>query len=301
MCEKIKGTAVALGYFDGIHTGHRAVLEETLRIAKEKGLIPAVLVFDEHPRKVISGKVPPMLTDEKMKSRLLGEMGFTLYPFPFRESMNMEPSEFARKVLLERLGAKAVVCGYDYRYGRMGKGNELSLKADLEKEGVQVVALSGIKQGEDVVSASKIRELIADGNVRRANEMLGRVFSYDRVVERGDALGRRLGFPTINQTFPEDFIVPRYGVYASVTTLDKKIYPSVTNIGIRPTVGGTQVRSETCILGFSGDLYGKNAEVGLLEFLRGEKKFADLDELSGAVKRDMEKARFVYDEVMKNG
>lgn len=301
MCEKIKGTAVALGYFDGIHTGHRAVLEKTLAIAKEKGLTPAVLVFDEHPRKVLSGKVPPMLTDEEMKSRLLREMGFTLYDFPFRESMNMEPSEFAREVLEKKLGAKAVVCGYDYRYGKNGKGNSASLKSDLENEGVEVISLGEIKQGEDTVSASKIRELISEGNLRRANEMLGRVFSYNRVVERGDALGRRLGFPTINQTFPEDFIVPCYGVYASVTTLDKKKYPSVTNIGIRPTVGGTQVRSETCILGFSGDLYGRNAEVGLLDFLRGEMKFASLEELSQAVKRDMEKARLVYDEVMKNG
>lgn len=301
MSEKIKGTAVALGYFDGIHIGHKAVLEKTLSLAKEKGLTPAVLIFDEHPRKVLSGRVPPMLTDEIMKSRLLGEMGFTLYDFPFRESMNMEPDEFAREVLLKKLSAKAVVCGYDYRYGKDGKGNAHSLERDLRDEGVEVVSLSGIKQGEDIVSASKIRELIAEGDLRRANVMLGRVFSYDRVVERGDALGRRLGFPTINQTFPEDFILPKYGVYASVTTLDKKQYPSVTNIGIRPTVGGTQVRSETCILGFSGDLYGKNAEVGLLDFIRGEMKFASLEELTQAVKRDMEKARLVYDEVMKNG
>ena len=301
MCEMPKGTAVALGYFDGIHTGHRAVLEKTLAIAKEKGLVPAVLIFDEHPRKVLSGSVPAMLTDENMKSRILSEMGFTLMDFSFRESMNMEPFDFAHKVLINRLNAKAVVCGYDYRYGKGGKGNSLTLERDLKNEGVEVISLSEIKQGEDIISASKIRELIAEGTIRRANEMLGRVFSSDRVVERGDALGRRLGFPTINQTFPEDFIVPRYGVYASVTTLDKKIYPSVTNIGIRPTVGGTQVRSETCILGFSGDLYGKNAEVGLLEFLRGERKFASLEELSQAVKRDMEKARFVYDEVMKNG
>ncbi len=301
MSEKIKGTAVALGYFDGIHIGHKAVLEKALSLAKEKGLTPAVLMFDEHPRKVLSGRVPPMLTDERMKSRLLREMGFTLYDFPFRDSMNMEPDEFAREVLLKKLAARAVVCGYDYRYGKDGKGNAHSLERDLRDEGVEVVSLSGIKQGEDIVSASKIRELIAEGDLRRANVMLGRVFSYDRVVERGDALGRRLGFPTINQTFPEDFILPKYGVYASVTTLDKKQYPSVTNIGIRPTVGGTQVRSETCILGFSGDLYGKNAEVGLLDFIRGEMKFASLEELTQAVKRDMEKARLVYDEVMKNG
>ncbi len=301
MCKDKRGTAVALGYFDGIHRGHKAVLQKTLDVAKEKDLTPAVLMFSEHPRKILKGTVPPMLTDEKMKEKLLREMGFELVAFDFKQSMNLTPAEFARTILRDKLSAKAVVCGYDYRYGKNGEGNARTLKRDLEDGEVEVISLDGIKQGEDIISASKIRELIVDGNVRRANEMLGRVFSYDRIVERGDALGRKLGFPTINQSFPEDFIVPRYGVYASVTRLDEKYYPSVTNIGVRPTVGGTAVRSETCILGFSGDLYGKNAEVGLLCFLRGEMKFSSLDELSAAVKKDMEKARLVYNDVIENG
>ncbi len=300
MCKEKRATAVALGYFDGIHKGHRAVLQKTLDIAKERGMTPAVLVFSEHPRKILTGTVPPMLTDEKMKEKLLREMGFELVSFNFKESMNMTPEEFAKTILVDKLSAGAVVCGYDYRYGKKGEGNAQTLRRDLEAQGIEVISLEGIKQGEDIISASKIRELISQGDVRHANEMLGRVFSYDRVVERGDALGRRLGFPTINQSFPEDFIVPKYGVYASVTRLDEKYYPSVTNIGVRPTVGGSAVRSETCILGFSGDLYGKNAEVGLLCFLRGEKKFASLEELSAAVKRDMENARLVYNEAAKN-
>ncbi|MBQ8503369.1 MAG: bifunctional riboflavin kinase/FAD synthetase [Clostridia bacterium] len=287
-------TAVALGYFDGIHKGHKAVLQKALDVAKEKGLTPAVLIFSEHPKKVLKGTVPPMLTDEEMKSRLLREMGFTLFEFDFRKNMDMEPYDFAHKILIDELGARAVVCGYDYRYGKKGCGSAETLRLDLEGEGVEVFSLEGIKQGEDIISASKIRQLISGGDMLRANEMLGRVFSYNRIVERGDALGRKLGFPTINQSFPEDFILPKFGVYASVTRLGEKEYPSVTNIGVRPTVGGTAVRSETCILGFSGDLYGKNAEVGLLSFLRGEMKFTSLEELSAAVKKDMEKARLVY-------
>lgn len=301
MADRIKGTAVALGYFDGIHNGHRAVLEKTLEEADKKGLSPAVLIFSEHPRKVLSGRVPPMLTDEKTKSRLLCQMGFTLYDFNFRESMNMEPEAFADEILIKKLGARVVVCGYDYRYGKGGSGNAETLKRDLEAHGVEVISIGQVMLADETVSSSKIRELITLGEVDRANKMLGRVFSYNRVVERGDALGRRLGFPTINQSFPEDFIVPKRGVYASLTRLGEKEYPSVTNIGIRPTVGGTAVRSETCILGFSGDLYGKNAEVGLLRFLRGEQKFSSLEELADTVKNDMEKARIVYDEVMKNG
>ena len=301
MADRIKGTAVALGYFDGIHNGHRAVLEKTLEEADKKGLSPAVLIFSEHPRKVLSGRVPPMLTDEKTKSRLLCQMGFTLYDFNFRESMNMEPEAFADEILIKKLRARVVVCGYDYRYGKGGSGNAETLKRDLEAHGVEVISIGQVMLADETVSSSKIRELITLGEVDRANKMLGRVFSYNRVVERGDALGRLLGFPTINQSFPEDFIVPKRGVYASLTRLGEKEYPSVTNIGIRPTVGGTAVRSETCILGFSGDLYGKNAEVGLLRFLRGEQKFSSLEELADTVKNDMEKARIVYDEVMKNG
>ncbi len=301
MLNNSKGTVVVLGYFDGVHKGHKAVLEKALSVAKEKNLAPKVLIFSTHPKKVLTGNMPPMLTDNETKAKLLREMGFELISFDFEKNMNMSAEDFAKDFLSKKLSAKAVVCGYDYRYGKNGAGTPQKLKEDLKEENIQVYSVDGVKLGEDIVSSSKIRQLIIDGDIKRANEMLGRVFSYDRVVERGDALGRKLGFPTINQSFQKDFIVPKFGVYASVVNLGGKNYPGVTNIGVRPTVDGENLKSETCILGFSGDLYGKYANVGLLEFLRGEKKFSSVEELSIAVKKDMEKARTVYNEVMKNG
>ena len=301
--ENIKkyGSAVALGYFDGIHKGHRAVLEKALSFAKENNLVPVVLLFDIHPRKLVSGKVPPMLMSEEKKREKLIEMGFTVADFDFKSGMNYSPEEFAEKVLVERLNVKAVSCGYDYRYGKGGKGNADTLREYFTPLGVDVFTQSPVLLGSETVSSTKIRELIIDGQIERANELLGTPFSYDLVVRHGDGIGHTLGFPTINQHFPEDFIVPRFGVYASKVKLGGEYYPAVTNVGIRPTVAGDSMRSETCIIGFNGDLYGKRVEVSLLGYIRGEVKFPSLDELKNQVEQDKITALKIYSEVIKNG
>ena len=151
------------------------------------------------------------------------------------------------------------------------------------------------------VSATKIRQLISKGEMEKANAMLGTAFCYDFTVEKDRQLGRTLGFPTINQHFPEDFIVPKFGVYASKTQVDGKWYASVTNIGVKPTVGSENFGSETHIIGYDGNLYGRKIEVCLLKFLRDEKKFSSLQELTVAVKGDKEKAEKIYSEVAENG
>lgn len=301
--EKIKnqGTAVALGYFDGIHLGHRAVLDAALDCARQERLVPVVMLFDIHPKKLLSGTVPPVLTSEKRKRRLLENMGFTVTDFDFRQAMNYSPEEFIEKILIGTLNARAVTCGYDYRYGKGGSGNAATLRHELEKRGVKVFTKEAVLLDGSTVSSTEIRRLIADGEIERANAMLGTSFSYDFTVEKGDGIGRVLGFPTINQFFPEDFIVPRYGVYASRVCLDGKHYPAVTNIGVRPTVADTSMRSETCILDFNGDLYGKNVEVSLTRFIRDEIRFPDLDALSAQIEKDIIKARSIYNEVGKNG
>lgn len=296
-----RGSAVALGYFDGIHMGHRAVLEKALSFAKENDLVPTVLLFDIHPRKLVSGEIPPMLMSEEKKREKLIDMGFAVAQFDFRKGMNYTPEEFAQKVLLERLNVKAVSCGYDYRYGKGGKGNATTLKEYLAPMGVEVFSHEPVLSGGDVISSTKIRELIMSGQIERANELLGDFFSYDLLVSRGDGLGHTLGFPTINQFFPEDFIVPRFGVYASRVRLADEYYPAVTNVGVRPTVAGDSMRSETCIIGFSGDLYGKKVEVSLLSYIRGEVKFPDLEALKNQVEKDKAAALKIYSEVIKNG
>ncbi len=301
--EKIKkqGTAVALGYFDGIHLGHQAVLSTALRYAKEEKLVPIIMLFDIHPRKLISGVIPPMLTSEEKKREMLTEMGFTVVEFNFREAMDYSPNEFIERILIDSLNARVVSCGFDYHYGKGGKGNAATLHAELKKRGIRVFAKEPILLGDEVISSTMIRGLIAKGEIEKANTMLGHCFSYDFTVRKGDGLGRVLGFPTINQFFPQDFIVPKYGVYASKVFFENKWYPAVTNVGIRPTVAKASMRSETCILDFSADLYGKNVEVCLLKFIRDEKKFASLEELSAQIEKDIIKARSIYNEVGING
>lgn len=296
-----KGTAVALGYFDGIHMGHKAVLTKATERAKKKNLVPVIMLFDIHPRRLISGKVPPVLTSEHKKRQVLKKMGFTVVDFNFREAMDYAPEEFVEKILIEKLNAKVVTCGYDYHYGKGGKGNSDTLYSELSKRNIEFYSLDPILLAGEVISSTKIRELISKGEIEKANTMLGYPFCYDFVVEKGDGLGKTLGFPTINQFFKKDFIVPRYGVYASMTVVDGKRYASVTNVGIRPTFKKDSMRSETCILDFSGDLYGCNVEVSLLSYLRDEIPFPDAEELRKAIAKDIIKAREIYNEVIKNG
>ena len=298
---KNQGTAVALGYFDGIHIGHKSVLNKALEKAKEKDLIPVVMLFDIHPRKLISGKIPPMLTSEEKKREILTAMGFEIFDFGFREGMNYEPDEFIEKILIDKLGAKVVSCGFDYHYGKGGKGNAETMRESLAKRNIEFHSLEPVFLGDEVISSTSIRKFIADGEIERANAMLGGYFSYDFKVNKGDGLGRTWGFPTINQSFPEDFVVPKYGVYVSETEFEGKCYLSVTNVGIRPTVDGDDARSETCILDFSGDLYGKKVQVKLIKFLREEKKFPSVEALKEAIGKDIENARKVYKEVKQNG
>lgn len=281
--------------------GHRAVLERALSFATENDLVPVVLLFDVHPRKLVSGKVPPMLMSEEKKRERLVAMGFTVADFNFREGMNYTPEEFAQRILLERLNVKAVSCGYDYRYGKGGAGNAATLSEYLAPMGIKVFTQTPVLLGGEAVSSTKIRELVMSGEIARANELLGDFFSYDLVVRHGDGVGHTLGFPTINQHFPEDFIVPRFGVYASRVKLGDKYYPAVTNVGIRPTVEGDSMRSETCIIGFSGDLYGKKVEVSLLGYIREEIKFPSLGELKKQVEKDKITALKIYSEVIENG
>lgn len=303
LSEKIKkqGTSVALGYFDGIHLGHQAVLGTALKHAVSENLIPVVMLFDIHPRKLVSGVVPPMLTSEQKKRDILTKMGFTVVDFNFREAMDYSPNEFVEKILVDQLNAGAVSFGFDYRYGKDRQGNADSLCSELKKRGIKAFAEKPIFFGEEIVSSTAIRKFVAEGEIEKANTMLGRCFSYELTVRKGDGIGRVLGFPTINQFFPQDFAVPKYGVYASKVFFKEKWYPAVTNIGVRPTVARDSMRSETCILDFSADLYGENVEVYLLKYIRDEKRFPGLEELSEQIKEDIRRARIIYEEVGSNG
>ena len=286
---------VALGNFDGLHVGHKKVLSKALEIANEKGYVPVALLFDEHPRKYTLGKRPPILMTDEMRDNKLCEMGFTVVKMSFTGLRDLEPYEFLSKIQ-EKLQVKAICCGFNYHYGKNGAGNIKTLENDCRSFGIDLYWQTAAYYDGEPVSATRIRKALENGNIKAANAMLGRPFSYELTVVEGDKRGRVLGFPTLNQIFPDGFAVPKFGVYASKVCIGSKWYPSVTNIGIRPTIKTEQLRSETHVIGFSGDLYGKRIEVFLLEYTRPEKKFDGLDSLAYTISCDAKSAERIYHE-----
>ena len=281
MSEK-QSVLIALGNFDGLHIGHRKVLESNKNNYDKK----IALMFREHPGKFLSGKAPAQLITPEKRNALLAEWGFTAEYIDFSEVSSLSPIEFVEEILIKKFGADALCCGFNYRFGKDAKGNADLLSIICKEKGLKLLVSSEVDYEGKPVSSTRIRECILKGDTKSVKEMLGRYFNYDFPVVHGDARGRFLGSPTINQFFTEDFAVPEFGVYASFTVVDGKKYPSVTNIGVRPTIGNSEKRSETNIIGFDGDLYGKRIEVNLVEKIRGEMVFGSLEELSAQISRD---------------
>lgn len=289
-----KKTAVALGTFDGLHKGHMAVINRAV-VRGYSGLVPVILLFSNHPMETLCGVAPKELLTGDLKQREIEKTGCTPHVVSFAKIRKMTPEKFFTKILLEELNAEFISCGFNFRFGKNGAGDTKILAELCKKYNVELSVAPEVDFESRAVSSTRIRTAIAEGEIKKANEMLGRYFSYDFTVVHGDNRGGKvLGIPTVNQRFPDNFILPKFGVYASFTVVDGQVYPSVTNIGIRPTIGGDTAGSETYIIGFSGDLYGKNPEVGLITYLRDEKKFESLEELSAQMKRDGEKAEEIF-------
>lgn len=287
--------SIALGTFDGFHIGHTAVIDK----AKESEYPLLVLLFDEHPMKTIQGKAPAKLITDGVFKRLCRENNYNCEMIDFKSIADMSPEQFVDDILIKKLNAGEVTCGENYSFGKGGKGNCKTLKNLCEKSNIKCNIIKTVHYKNEPVSSTRLRTLIENGEMHDVSAMLSRPFSYSFTVVGGNRIGRTLNFPTANQIIPESFVQLKHGVYASAVGIGGKMYPAVTNFGFRPTVDGSKLRSETYIHGFSGNLYGQELEVMVLEYLRDEKKFKNTDELSLAIKTDCEKSIEIFNNALE--
>lgn len=287
---ELPSSAVALGFFDGLHPGHEAVI----RAAAKGGERTVVLSIGDSKR-----KASRLLTDED-RNFLLESMGADMLVIPdFSDIQNMSGEEFFKSILVGRLHARRVVCGYNFHFGHHAACNADDLAAFCAAEGVECVVIPQVRVGEEDVSSRLLRLRLDDGDVAGYASLCGRRFSYRVEVMSGHKLGRKLGFPTVNQQLPDYFRLPRYGVYASVVrTPDGIVRPAVTNIGVRPTVGSPVPLSETWIMDYSSDIYGREVRVELVEFIRPERKFQSLEELKRSIADDASRAEILTGSVV---
>ncbi len=284
--------ALALGNFDGLHRGHALVLQKAKGHALFAGLTPGVLLFDEHPKQVLFGEAPPLLMTGEEKRALLEKAGFTVLTLSFRQTKDLPPQAFVQ-LLGETYHARVLCCGANYRFGKNATGSADTLRELCPRFGLQLDVVPDAVFRGALISSTRIRAAVERGAMEEANAMLLRPFSYRLPVVAGDRRGRKLGFPTINQYFLPAMVRPRAGVYASKVVLNGVCYPAVTNIGVRPTIGTGEFHSETHIIGYSGDLYGRQVRVTLLRYLRQEQKFRNLDALREAMTADAAAAKEV--------
>ena len=287
--SEIKYSAVALGNFDGLHAGHRSVLNKAKNYSLDNNIRAIALVFDVHPKTYFGERIGLLMTDSD-KKEFIREIGLETQTVSFDEFRDFSAEEFVEKVLKNKLNAKAVFCGFNYHFGKGGKADSKELEKICSKYGIEVYVNEETFVDGEKVNSSRLRELLRTGDVEKANKLMTQNFSYFLEVVHGQKRGRTMGFPTANQYFPPDLVIPKFGVYASTTEIDGVVYHSFTNIGSRPTFPENDVRSETHVFDFEGDLYGKILRVSLHKFMREEVKFSSPEELVMQLKKDKKTA-----------
>ncbi len=298
--DELRGAAIAVGNFDGVHLGHRTVIGEAGRIAQTAGIPWAVLTLEPHPRSVFKPDTPPYrLTPFRLKARLIEEMGpqaLIVIHFDLAFS-RVSARDFVQKVLVDNSAAQHIVCGHDFAFGHGREGNSELL---LQLGGEYGFGFTCVREMCDThgkpYSSTRIREYLKGGKPAAAAQVLGRPFEIEGKVVEGDKRGRTIGFPTANLDLGE-YIHPIRGVYAvkvGVAEDGRTLwYNGVANLGHRPTFGGTRTVLEVHLLDFEGDLYGKQMRVALIDYLREEKKFDGLDGLRAQIADDGARARQV--------
>ncbi len=294
--ESLKGGVIAIGNFDGVHRGHQTVLNRALELSRDRGVPALVLTFEPHPRSVFRPDQPVFrLTPAPLRASLLEAMGFhSVIEYPFdRAFSNRSAEEFVRSILAEWLGATEVVTGFDFHFGKGREGGPAFMMEAGKRHGFGVTLVDAFRdEGAEVVSSSRIRSLLREGNVAEAAGLLGYRFTVEAEVIKGQQLGRTLGFPTANMALaPEAGLKP--GIYAvRLRRPDGSLHDGVASFGYRPTVTDNGAALlETFVFDFSGSLYGEHCRVSFFGHLRDELKFSGLEPLVEQIRKDEEEAR----------
>lgn len=285
-------TAIAIGVFDGVHRGHQRVLKALVDEAERRRLAPTVLTFDPHPLELVDPeRAPRLLSTVGQRIDAFGRLGFEIVGvLPFDQIRRLPAEVFAKDILGDRLSARLVAVGEDFRFGVDRSGDVETLAATGFEVGYDVEVVQLLDADDAPISSSRIRRLIAEGKVDRAAAMLGDHYELGGIVVEGDGRGRTIGFPTANLAIDHRMAVPADGVYAAWVHVGAGTHPAVVNVGVRPTFDGQDRTVEAHLLDGDHDLYGRHLGIRFVQRLRGEQKFAGVDELVVQIGRDATKA-----------
>lgn len=298
--EEMEPTAVALGNFDGVHLGHQRLIKEAVDYAAEKGVKSAVFTFSNHPKDLLpkAKKVKNILYKNE-KAEIIASLGVDyLFEIPFTKAiMTMDPVYFIDHILINRFNMKAAFCGFNYRFGLEAAGNPDVLRNVGTDRGFEVFEMDPYKIKGNIVSSSLIRTLIASGQVEQCKTYMGRNYEIGGEVVVGNRLGRKLGFPTSNLVIDTSMVTPPNGVYVTFCDYNGVRYPSVTNVGNKPTIGHFNKNVETHIFDFDKELYGKKIIVEFLKKTRDEVQFDNIKDLSEQIVRDCREAKIYHEKL----
>ncbi len=284
---KIENCAVALGNFDAIHKGHMAIISDMLSFAKKNGLLPVVYMFKDSPNKGELG-----INSLEKRLEILEEMGVEVAVIEeFADIKNIPCDEFVEEYIKNRMGAKAVFVGFNYRFGKGAEGDAKILRDLCKKDNIDVFIKDCVKIDGVTVSSSKIKEFITEGEMEKAKEFMTRGFSVRGTVIKGKQLGRTIGFPTANIEYPDGVVLPEEGVYITLCKIGDNKYYSITNIGEKPTVSDKRKNIETAIGDFDANIYGERIEIEFFKKIRDISKFESLDKLKEQLSKDMNTAK----------
>jgi riboflavin kinase/FMN adenylyltransferase len=289
-------TAIALGNFDGIHIGHQQLIKNMITKAKTLGLKSSLLLFESHTKATIDSNKPKMITTNEQKFKIAEELGVDIiYMVKFDDKiMKLSADDFIKDIIIEKMNGKLVVAGFDYRFGYKALGNSDYLLELGKKYNINVEVLNPVYNDNKIISSTTIRELIISGNMIKVREILGRSYSIIGKVIHGKNRGNKLGFPTANIEANNNYVIPKEGVYITNVIIKGKRYLSATNIGYNPTFNEGILKIETHILGFKETIYDEIIEIQFIEFLRGDMKFNNKDDLINQMKNDIDTIKQRY-------